>query len=119
MYKLGQLGVDGNIFRCIKDMYSYSTTRIKLIKKVSAIINVEVGTEQGHPMSPELFKMFIHDMSTELNSLININAPMLGGTTINHLLWADDLVLIALDAVSLIHYKLYLTFSAILSIPGN
>ena len=82
-------------------MYSYSTTRIKFIKKVSAIINVEVGTGQGHWMSPELLKMFIHDLSTELNSLISIKARMLSVTTINHLLWADDLVLIALDAVSL------------------
>ena len=101
MYKLGQIGIHGNFFRCIQHMYSRSTTRIKLIKKVSEAINVEMGTEQGHPMSPELFKIFIHDLSTELNRLTTTNAPSLGGLTVNHLLWANDLVLLALDATAL------------------
>ena len=67
-------------------MYQESSTRIKLIE-----------TEQGHPMSPELFKIFIHDLSVRLSNIEELNAPLLNGTKISHLLWADDLVLLALD----------------------
>jgi exonuclease III len=101
LYKLSHLGFAGNIFNCIQHMYNNSSTRIKLIKKISDAIDVGVGTEQGHPLSPELFKLFVHDLSVELNNLTQGNFPVLSDTLINHLLWADDLVLIALDKESL------------------
>ena len=52
-------------------------------------------------MSPELFKIFIHDLSVKLSNIEELNAPLLNGTKISHLLWADDLVLLALDEKSL------------------
>ncbi len=63
LYKLSNMGIAGNFFSCLSHMYSNSTTRIKLIKKLSSAIDVTIGTEQGHPMSPELFKIYIHDLS--------------------------------------------------------
>ena len=102
MYKLTNLGINGPFFNCVKDMYSNSTTRIKLIKKMSAAINVEVGTEQGHPMSPELFKIFMKELSFELDRCPHeTNVPELDDMRVSHLLWADDLVLLATDAKSL------------------
>ena len=101
LYKLSMMGIEGNFFRCISHMYQNSSTRIKLIQKVSAAIDVTIGTEQGHPMSPELFKIFIHDLSVNLSKLDELNAPLLNGVPISHLLWADDLVLLAMDAKSL------------------
>ena len=64
-------------------------------------MDVLCGTEQGHPMSPELFKCYVNDLSEELNTIEGINGPVLDEVKISHLLWANDLVLIALDAVSL------------------
>ena len=82
-------------------MYNNSSSRIKLIQKLSDAIEVEVGTEQGHPLSPELFKIFIHDLSEQLNNLEGLNVPLLNNRRVTHLLWADDLVLLALDPESL------------------
>ena len=101
LYKLWQLGIQGRFFRCLDFMYSNSSARVKLLNKPSERIDILCGTEQGHPMSPELFKCFINDLSEKLNCLDNITVPVLDGTDISHLLWADDLVLMALDTCSL------------------
>ena len=99
IYKLEKLGISGRFLCVLKHMYSHSTARIKLLQKISEKIDILVGTEQGHPMSPELFKCYISDLSIELNEeLKQMNVPMLNGNNISHLLYADDLVLLALDA---------------------
>ena len=100
LYKISMLGVKGNFFNCLRYMYENSSTRIKLIKKLSDKIDILVGTEQGHVMSPELFKLFINDLTALLDDA-NRNVPELNSFLISHLLWADDLVLVALDQHSL------------------
>ena len=59
--------------------------------------------EQGHPISPELFKCFVivHRLSEELNDLDDMKVPVLNSVRITHLLWVDDLVLLALTPLSL------------------
>ena len=102
LYKLDKLGINGKFFECIRHMYSHSKAKIKLLGKLSKAMDVNVGTEQGHPMSPELFKIFLLDLSHELNDeKTNIEVPELNGKNLSHLLWADDLVLLALDRPSL------------------
>ena len=81
--------------------YFVSTTRIKMVQTLSKAIDVTIGTEQGHPMSPELFKIYIRDLSVELESLADISSPELNGFRVTHLMWADDLILLALDRTSL------------------
>ena len=82
-------------------LYQNSSAKLKLLSKISEAIEILVGTEQGHPMSPELFKIYLLDLSIDLNDMIGLNLPELNGVMISHLLWADDLVLLALDAKSL------------------
>ena len=101
LFKLGNMGLSGNFFTCISHMYNNWSTRVKLIQKLSAAIDVTIGTEQGHPMSPELFKVYIHELSIRLEQIEELNVPILNGIKVSHLLWADDLVLLALDAFSL------------------
>ena len=101
MYKLSRLGIGGSFFSCLQNMYSNSVTRIKLIQRLSETIDVTIGTEQGHPMSPELFKIYIYDLSIRLAALDDLSIPELNGFPVSHLLWADDLILLALDANSL------------------
>ena len=80
-------------------MYNNSTAKIKINKLLSPKFDINKGTEQGHPMSPELFKLYISDLSDSFDSIGNY--PHLIDTLLNHLLWADDLVLLALDNDSL------------------
>ena len=60
--------------------------------------DVKKGTEQGHPLSPDLFKIYIRDLSPQLD---HDNCPKLMNQLISHLLWADDLILLALDPETL------------------
>ena len=99
LYKIANLGIGGKFFNIIKYMYQHSTAKVKLLNKLSEKIDVLVGTEQGHPMSPEFFKIFIRDLSEMLE--IPCNVPLIDTLRISHLLWADDLVLTALDQKSL------------------
>ena len=96
LYKLGHIGLQGKFLKCIKDMYTKSNTRIKLIQKLSQKIDVLVGTEQGHPLSPEFFKVYIHELSEILDKCCG-DYPVLWSVIVTHLLWADDLVLMALN----------------------
>ena len=78
-------------------MYSNSTAQIKLSCYVSNPFKVEKGTEQGHPLSPDLFKLFLSDLSEVLNFE---NCPKLNNLLVSHLLCADDLILLSLDPVT-------------------
>ncbi len=86
LFKLSTMGISGGFFDCLQFMYQSSTTRIKLIQKLSAAIDVTIGTEQGHPMSPELFKMYILDLSTRLEEIPNLLIPSLNSINVSHLL---------------------------------
>ena len=43
---------------------------------------------KGHPLSPDLFKIFLYE---------NDDCPQLLNMSIRHLLWADDLIMLSLD----------------------
>lgn len=93
-YKLSIMGVKGKFYSVLRHMYSNSTAQIKLSGHISNKFKIEKGTEQGHPLSPDLFKIFLSDLSPLLE---HSNCPQLMHKIVSHLLWADDLVILALD----------------------
>ena len=97
-YKIAKLGIQGKMFNTLYHMYNNSTGQIKLAGHVTNKFPIRKGTEQGHPLSPDLFKIYIKDLSDGLDSP---NCPMLMNQIISHLLWADDLILLALDPKTL------------------
>ena len=80
-------------------MYKNSIAHIKISKLLTPKIDIGKGTEQGHPLSPDLFKIYINDLSSLLKSVGDY--PVLADVLISHLLWADDLVLLALSPKAL------------------
>ena len=99
LHKISCLGIDGHFFNCLSDMYSNSIARIKISRLLTPNISIGRGTEQGHPLSPDLFKIFIQNLSSLLHTTGDY--PELADLVISHLLWADDLVLLALSPTAL------------------
>ena len=95
--KLSKLGICGNFYNVLRNMYSNSTAQIKLSGHLSHPFRIRKGTEQGHPLSPELFKLFLLELSDTLNTKDHKNPPYLGNIPVTHLLWADDLILLSLN----------------------
>ena len=91
--KLAKSGITGNFYNVLRNMYSNCNAYIKLSGHMSNKFKIKKGTEQGHPLSPDLFKFFLSDLS----KLLEIkDCPSLSNIPISHLLWADDLILLAL-----------------------
>ena len=99
LYKLYNLGVRDRYFECLN--VQELKAKIKHIRKLSESLDVLIGTEQGHPMSPELFKCYLFDLYKNLNNTLYVDAPMLDTERVTNIFWADNLVLLALDRESL------------------
>ena len=94
-YKMTQHGITGKFYKVLRDMYSNSFAYIKLSGLLSKRFKISKVTEQGHLLSPALFKIFLSDLSKLLE--FSINCPELSKTQISHLLWADDLIMLSLS----------------------
>ena len=102
LYKMAKIGITGKFYNVLKNMYSNSYAYIKLAGHLSHKFQTLKGTEQGHPLSPDLFKIFLYDLS----QLLEIDdCPELSNKPISHLLWADDLIMLSLSPSSS-HYQL-------------
>ena len=91
--KLENRGVPGYILRILIYWYENQTMYVRWGSLISEPFHVSNGVRQGGILSPYIFNVYIDDLSTRLNAL-----PIgckLGEWTINHLMYADDLVLIS------------------------
>lgn len=95
LYKIHQMGICGNVYSVIKDMYINNKLKlnVKSNKLLSSQFSSNIGVAQGDPLSPNLFKMFINDISKYIS--VNDNVPTLNNTPLQYLLYADDIVLFA------------------------
>ena len=92
-YKLIKSGYHGKLITLIKNMYSKTKSRVKIKNLLSDFLTETHGVNQGGVSSPFLFKAFLADFKQYLNTKCGIN--MSSGEILTHILWADDLILLA------------------------
>jgi ribonuclease HI/endonuclease/exonuclease/phosphatase family metal-dependent hydrolase len=94
--RLLDVGIDGDIWLLLKNMYSNTQSQVVVNDERSPRFEIESGVRQGDPLSPLLFSIFIDGLVTHIKNLnagIEIDAQYL-----SLLLYADDIVLIANSA---------------------
>merc|ERR1712082_360263 len=91
--KLAKRGIPGYILRLLMYWYQKQKMCVKWGNLISEHFSISNGVRQGSVISPHLFNIYVDDLSSQLNKL-KIGCAM-GGLIINHLLYADDIVLIS------------------------
>ena len=79
--------------------YAKQTMRVRWGDCISSPFRVSNGVRQGGILSPYLFNMYMDDLSCLLNCCNT--GCVSGDTIINHLMYADDLVLISPSATGM------------------
>ncbi|CAF4752853.1 unnamed protein product [Pieris macdunnoughi] len=95
---LKRQGVQAKYIRIIKNVYAASTAQVKL-ESTGNEFPITRGVRQGDPISPKLFSAVLEMIFRNLNWTrmgLNIN-----GQNLNHLRFADDLILFSEDAGTL------------------
>jgi hypothetical protein len=90
--KLRHLGIHGRVLASLVALYSGATARVRTSGGFTKPFQQDMGVRQGCVLAPLLFVLFIRDLSFELDTCPRVK---LGNVTLNHLLYADDLVLVA------------------------
>ena len=91
--KLNQRAVPKYIIRILAYWYAFQTMQVKWGNTVSECFHVGNGVRQGGILSPFLFNLYMDDLSKQLN--LCKTGCITGNSVINHLMYADDLVILS------------------------
>ena len=97
--KLIVRGVPHYLIRIIVYWYTEQTLCVRWSSCTSRPFRVSNGVRQGGLLSPLLFSLYMDDLSINLNALTT--GCIAGGRMINHLMYADDIVVFSPSAVGL------------------
>ena len=91
--KLVKRGVPGYIIRILIYWYSHQLMCVRWGNEFSSSFTVSNGVRQGGILSPYLFNVYVDDLSCALNTCAV--GCYISSCRVNHLMYADDLVLLA------------------------
>ena len=91
-YKIMKSGWHGKVIDTLRNLYNKTSYKVKKDGWVSYLIKNVLGVNQGGVASGLLFRKYMADLDDYLNSKFGI---CIGEIIIVHLLWADDLILMA------------------------
>lgn len=91
--KLKSYGINGKMFRSLRSIYSNVKCTVKVNDLKTDWFEVRSGLKQGCILSTLMFNLYINDLSDILSKLNK--GILIQNSYINHLFYADDLVLMA------------------------
>jgi hypothetical protein len=99
--KLYNCGIQGKMLSAIQSLYDkrYLQCRVRLNNYLTESFAISGGVKQGDPMSPTLFALYINDLIDGLNAVNK--GVRCGDKTVSALFYADDIVVLAENAVDL------------------
>ncbi len=101
--KLLTRGMPKIIVRLLVFWYTHQNFYVRWGSSLSNAFKSSNGTRQGGVLSPYLFNVYVDDLSVRLNSL-NVGC-YISNTCVNHLMYADDSVLIA-PSISILQHMI-------------
>jgi hypothetical protein len=99
LLKLIQLGIDGHFYFALKALYRKTWAQVRINDALTGSFETPNGVRQGDSLSPTLFISFVNDLSMRLRE--SPHSFDIGERQLNHLMYADDLVLLADNVASL------------------
>ena len=91
--KLRERGVPETLIRILAFWYANQKMQVRWGSAISAPFAVGNRVRQGGIISPVLFNLYMNGLSDQLRGCDT--GCMIGNTAINHLMYADDLVLVS------------------------
>ena len=91
--KLSNIGITGKFYDIIVDLYRDDKICIKVNGNISPVLKTMLGVRQGCVLSPLLFNIFMADLPKSLSQ--DSNVKLEDDSTMNCIIWADDLVLLS------------------------
>ncbi|KAK3545578.1 hypothetical protein QTP70_008127 [Hemibagrus guttatus] len=97
---LWEYRVRGPLLRAVRSLYNWSRSLVHIASCKSDLFPVHVGLQQGCPLSPVLFIVFMDRISRRSQGLEGV---WFGDHRISSLIFADDVVLLAPSSLDLQH----------------